>query len=195
MTLKSQFTTQRPNRFFNQLKALKVQYEDDINDEMLINEVMVKAPQKYQSIIATECRTKGKNLKLEHLKDCMNELYRMSANSYNGSRYDDSDDKSLKGEVVGSAFAGEYYNCGSKGDRASQCPEKNKGGSYNRNRKGFNNKSGAKSNGKKAKFNRTCNNCGMWSHMKKDCFELETNAHRRPRGWKSNKSNKTAGTA
>ena len=35
----------------------------------------------------------------------------------------------------------------------------------------------------------------MWGHMKKDCFELESNAHRRPRGWKSNKSNKTAEAA
>ena len=58
-------THHKPNRFFNQLKTLKVQYEGDINDEMMINEVMVKALGKYQSIIATECRTKGKNLKFK----------------------------------------------------------------------------------------------------------------------------------
>ena len=65
----------------------------------------MKVPGKYQSIIATECRNKGKSLKLEHLKDCIHELYRTSANSYNGTRDEDSDENSQKGEVAGSAFA------------------------------------------------------------------------------------------
>ena len=38
----------KPSKFFNQLKELKVQYDSDITDEKLINEVMVKAPFKYQ---------------------------------------------------------------------------------------------------------------------------------------------------
>ena len=97
----------KPSKFFNQLKALKVQYDGDITDEMLINEVMVKAPIKYQSMIATECRSKGTNLKLEHLKDCMNELYRMGAISNNGFDEDGSDDDVNGGELIGNAFSGE----------------------------------------------------------------------------------------
>ena len=105
----------KPNKFFNNLKAIKMQYEGDITDEMLINEVMVKAPKKYQSIIATECRTKGSGLKIENLKEAMNELYRMSANSYKYKNDSSSDEDDSRGEVIGSAFQGECFNCGKNG--------------------------------------------------------------------------------
>ena len=39
--------SQRPDKFFNKLKTAKSKYVAEITDEMLINEVMVKAPEKY----------------------------------------------------------------------------------------------------------------------------------------------------
>ena len=162
----------KPSKFFNQLKALKVQYDGDITDEMLINEVMVKAPIKYQSMIATECRSKGTNLKLEHLKDCMNELYRMGANSNNGFEEDGSDDEANGGELIGNAFSGECYICGKRGHRAAQCPEKKTGNGHVRKtfRKG------------KGGFNGTCHNCGKRGHKAHQCWKLKENAHKRPKG-------------
>ena len=58
----------QPDKFFNKLKAIKMQYLGDITDEMLINKVMVKGLAKYQSVIATECMIKSTNLKLNNLK-------------------------------------------------------------------------------------------------------------------------------
>ena len=62
-----------PTKFFNKMKALKVQYAGDITDEMIINEVMVKAPLKYKGMIANQNMTKGDKLTTDDLKDAMME--------------------------------------------------------------------------------------------------------------------------
>ena len=102
-------TGTKPSTFFNKLKALKVQYEGDITDEMIINEVMVKAPKKYKSIIANQSLIKGKNLTVDDLKIAMNELYRLDYNSCKGNNESSEDED---GEVIGSAFQGECFHCG-----------------------------------------------------------------------------------
>ena len=161
----------KPSMFFNKLKALKVQYEGDITDEMIINEVMVKAPSQYKTIIANQSMLKGAGLTVDDLKQAMNELYRLCHNSY---RNQDSSDDVSDGEMIGGAFQGECFNCGKKGHKAVDCPDK----------KRDKNTGGGKPYNKK-KFNGTCNLCGKRGHMKKDCFELEKNKDRRPQGWKS----------
>ena len=165
----------KPGKFITQLKAPQTEYYGDITDEMLINEVMSKAPAKYQSVIALEARRKGTNLKLEDLKDAMNELYRMVNNSSTNAveLYDNED----QGELMANAFQGECYNCGRRGHSAIDCPLKT---SRNRNSMGQSRAPRKNFRSKRGGFNGTCNNCGMRGHMKKDCWKMKANKHKRP---------------
>ena len=149
---------------------------------------MVKALAKYQSVIATECMTKGTNFKLNNLKEVMNTIYRTASNSSGESGKNDSDDDE-QGEVIGGAFSGECYLCGKHGHKAVDCPSKK-----NENSK-FGKKKWQKGRNNKIKLKGTCNNCGKRGHMKRDCWELESNKDKRPKGWKSSKNGETGNSA
>ena len=45
------------------------------------------------------------------------------------------------------------------------------------------------------RFKGTCNNCGRRGHKKADCWLLESNAHKRPQGWKRPNNNDLGGTS
>ena len=49
------------------------------------------------------------------------------------------------------------------------------------------NANGGKSHRRKL-FKGKCFECGLSGHQKKDCWELEENAHKRPQWWKSRKT-------
>ena len=169
---------QNPDKFFNKLKTAMTKYIADIDDEMLINEVMGKAPEKYKSMIATESRAKGSNLKLNDLKEAMSTIWRMGSSSKAAGYNSDSEGA----ELIGGAFGGECFNCGKPGHKAVDCPEKKK--------------SGTAFEGQRYKFNGTCNNCGKQGHKKADCWELEENKGKRPQGWKSqNEKNENGNVA
>mgnify|MGYP001200861434 FL=1 len=105
-----------PDKFFNKLNTVRARYSADINEEMLINEVMVKAPIKYQGIIASETMSKGAALKLSDLKDAMKTIWRMGSSAGNYMTAESSDESDDGGtELIGSAFNGECYNCEKKG--------------------------------------------------------------------------------
>ena len=183
-----------PDKFINKLKAIKVQYTGDITDEMIINEIMVKAPGKYQSIIATECLKQGSNLEVRHLKEAMNTIYRMNTNTSGrkGSGEDSDDD----GEVVGAAINGECFSCGKRGHRFVDCPLKNKGKTgAGRGMHRFNAGRGrgrGRGGRDKPRFKGTCNNCGKIGHMKRDCWSLDDNKHKK---YASQKTGETGNTA
>ena len=74
------------------------------------------------------------------------------------------------------------YKCGEFGHYANKCPNKGK-----------NNSGGGNGGRRTSKFNGTCNLCGKFGHMKRNCWELEANADKRPRGWKSSMSSSDVG--
>ena len=102
----------------------------------------------------------------------MSECWRIS-----GGGVSDDDADSVHSDGHEAALAGtdnrrnaniDCYNCGKKGHYAKDCPEKNKGG---------------KSDGGAA-----CYECGKRGHRRADCWELDRNAHKRPRNWVSSRN-------
>jgi hypothetical protein len=66
-----------PRAMFDQLASIQSAYNDaarKIDPDDLIAVVLEKAPAAYKSILTAEQRSKGTNLKLEDLRNCMNDL-------------------------------------------------------------------------------------------------------------------------
>ena len=104
----------------------------------------------------------------------MVEQFRLSNNKVTGSG-----DKEKECELIMNMMEDRVCQiCKKPGHTAAQCR-------FNKNKK-FK---------KVYKFKGTCNNCGRRGHKKADCWLLESNAHKRPQGWKHPNNNEIGGTS
>jgi len=120
----------------------------------------------------------------QEMLDTLHECWRVG-----GGKKSDNDDSTETVLAAPDGFAGTCYHCKQKGHKANnpKCPKFNNNGGGNGSGGG-----GSNNNGKK-KFDKDCNNCGVKGHKKVDCWELESNAHKRPKNWKSKMSNNNTG--
>jgi hypothetical protein len=163
-----------PRAMFDQLASIQSAYNDatrKIDPDDLIAVVLEKAPAAYKSILTAEQRSKGTNLKLEDLRNCMNDLYRTLNPSQMNSEAED--DVALMVQM--STFTGICGYCNKAGHTEEKCWHKN----ANRNTN---------------KTLRPCRHCGG-KHMDFKCWELPSNAQKRPTNWRSRAGNEVANIA
>ena len=153
---------------FEQISAIENQYNTagatKIDQDDLIAVVLDCAPEKYQSILTIEQRTKGTALKMDDLQEAMNQMWRTS-----GKR----ETRGKGSEMTLGAFDGACYVCNEKGHRANECPT----------RKGKANPSGG-GGSPKQKFTGKCNECGKIGHKLADCWTKNANADKHPKWYK-----------
>ena len=161
--------TDDPSELFEQIASIKNAFQTNntqtVDEEDLLATVLEKAPEEYASILATEERSKGASLTLADLEAAMDTEYRIRYGVKGTER-----EKKKRGELSLSAFNGKCYNCQEEGHVARDCPKSLKDQRF-----------GGKGQGK---FKGTCNNCGKHGHKKTNCWQLEENKDKRPRGYK-----------
>lgn len=161
-----------PRKLFEQLATVENMYNSTsqkIDQDDLIAVVLEKAPKMYASVLTTEQRIQGANLKLSDFSKAMNEQWRISGAGID----EDDDDEEKNGEVALAGFNGNCHICGEYGHRKFECPNK---GKVNNN----------------ARFRGTCDNCGKHGHKKEQCWDLEVNKDKAPAYWKHRGENGTA---
>lgn len=149
-----------PSTLFEQLSVIaNLYYDKDLNRELSEEEqiatILTACPKAYETVLITEQRSRGVNLKLEHLEEVMTQFYRQTHNEK------ETEDEN---EITLTTFEGECYNCGEKGHRANKCPKP-------RTTQGF-------------RSLPKCTKCDRFGHMEKDCWEKDENKEKRPEGWK-----------
>ena len=164
----------KPQRLFEQLKAIQNQYKDiacGLRIEDMILAVFEKAPKEYSASLMMVEREKGNALTLKDLEDAMKSYYRV--------KYGDQRKESKQGEVSLSAFQGTCYTCQKKGHKSNQCPMKN-----NQAKSESKGKESENNNGKK-KFKGKCHHCGKEGHKAEFCWDKPENVDKRPSFYKT----------
>ena len=152
-----------PAMLFEQVATIENRYNtatSQVQQEDLIAVILDAAPMEYKSVLTTEQRSKGSNLKLNDLETVMNQHWRQIC---------PKDQEPGSGtEITLSAFTGMCFKCNTKGHKASNCPNNGKNrGSPNKDK------------------NKKCHRCGKFGHISSNCWEDEKNADKRPANWKS----------
>ena len=168
-----------PKAFFEEIYDIEALWKISAEAEVLSEDelktcVMMAAP----SIYTTELRicekqaTSSNGCALQDYEECMVEHFNIMV-----LKGEISPNKQNQGEL-GLAGIGKdmskvkCYKCGNFGHYANKCTTKRKGNG------------GGSNGGGNTKFNGNCNLCGKHGHMKRDCWELEANASKRPKNWK-----------
>jgi hypothetical protein len=151
-----------PATLFEQVATIENRYNtatSQVQQEDLIAVILDAAPMEYKSVLTTEQRSKGSNLKLNDLETVMNQHWRQICPKDQGPRSGT--------EITLSAFTGMCFKCNTKGHKASNCPNNGKNrGSPNKDK------------------NKKCHRCGKFGHISPNCWEDEKNADKRPANWK-----------
>ena len=193
-----------PDKIFNEIAALQQQYANSgLSKKTLVNHGILKAPDMYSDRITSATENKGANLKLDHLQVAMNNRYRYTQiKEESGDTNEDSNDEGTESALVAklqsvlktmdesaiSTFMKQVcYNCGQPGHKAFECPKKKGGGGKGYDGRGRGGRGGRGNSGRGrggGKFNGKCNNCGKQGHKMADCWDLEENKSKRPKGYK-----------
>jgi hypothetical protein len=169
---------QDPSDMFEELDAIEHAYLETkatLGSQDLIGAVFAAAPEKYHSVLTITAELKGANMDIDHLESAMYKLWRQGGGKPRGNEDNN--------EIVLSAFAVTCYLCKSQGHKATDCSKKNKsgGGGRGSGRGG----GGGRGYQGRGKFMGSCNQCGKFGHRKGDCWEIESNRHKRPEGYRS----------
>jgi hypothetical protein len=165
-----------PAVIFEQIGSIENRYSDGtttISNEELMAVVLNAAPKEYKSVLTTEQRIKGNALTLDDLESAMTQLYRQMYPREGTNGRNDMDS-----EIALSAFNGICFKCNKRGHKASDCTSSGAG------------KGGGNRNPHK---NKKCFGCGKMGHIAANCWEKESNASKRPSGWKSSKETGAVG--
>ncbi len=159
-----------PMEFFEDLAKIEnlarcLGQSERLTPRDFIDKVITKAPSEYKYVIQTTLKEKGRDkVTVEDLEVACEEYWLLfGVNSDNEDDQSDEDETALYSENKGKGFKGKCYKCNKFGHRANQCNQSKTG------------KQNSKFKGK----------CNMYGHMKKDCWEDEKNADKRPKDWKS----------
>lgn len=158
-----------PKKLFTQISMIENKYvnaarQGQIDKEEWFAVVLEKAPKEYTQGILTTMDAKGNNCSLKDLEDSMGKLWRAKYKSLEESEED---------EFGLSAFQGKCNNCGEAGHKEREC---NKPRLSNKKQRGRDNRN--------KKFKGKCHQCGKTGHKKVDCWQLESNASKRPPGFR-----------
>jgi hypothetical protein len=169
---------QDPSDMFEEVAGIDHAYLETkatLVSQDLIGAVFAAAPQKYHYVLTITAELKGANLDIDHLESAMYKLWRQVGVNPRGNEDNN--------EIVLSAFAGTCYLCKSQGHKATDCPKKIKLGGWGHG-SGRGGSSGRGYQGR-GKFMGSCNQCGKFGHRKGYCWEIESNRHNRPEGYRS----------
>ena len=135
-----------------------------MQDKEVLAIVMKKVPSKYSTILAAESVRLGAGFSVKEAKVALMTLYRAG--------HKEEEEETEEEVVLNASFT--CYECGQKGHKASECPQRK----LNDRNKGST---------KKPRFQGTCFQCGKTGHRKEDCFQNPNNKKPRPKWWKGSK--------
>jgi hypothetical protein len=145
-----------PTVMFEQISRIKNKYNmtttKKIEEEDLIAVVMDASSIEYQTILTTEQRHQGINLKLSDFESAMNQHWRQIKMAQKNNENEEEDEK----KNIGVVFRGICSKCKKKGHKANDCPEKD-------------------NESKKKKFSGKCFICGKRGHREPNCKLREGN--------------------
>ena len=170
-----------PNDFFEKLAGIKnlakkLKEKDTISKDELVSQVIAKTPERYMANVKKVIDDKGDAITIDDLETEILDMYELS-NIGSGA---DSDESGEETETAMTNFPGKCYNCGEEGHRANVCPKKKKDRGP-----GSGGGRGGGGGHQRAGFSGKCRGCGQVGHKNDECWELEKNAAKRPKNWKS----------
>jgi hypothetical protein len=158
--------------------------------------ILWAAPAMYQSMLAMQQIAKGSACTSSNLLDAMEMLYRQQG----GTQRINNDDGGELAMAAPGNRAPVCWNCGKPGHKVNVCRSPNTNNKFrparsnnsnsksNRGRDDGGNNGNANgdgnNNGNRNNRDIVCNECGMRGHTRDRCFCLESNASRRPAGWR-----------
>jgi len=155
--------SQDPESLGDEIAKIENAFRVPIDEQQKIAAVVNAGGEKYSDVIIMATNKAGSgNVTADDLIEAMGEKWRIMDGS-----------KEMSNLVLETSLAGVEkkwfpfvcYNCGEKGHRANDCPEKT------RKWTGF-----------------SCKHCGRKGHVEKDCWDKEENKDKRPKGYKAKKS-------
>ena len=174
-----------PNTILDDIARIQVKYSCSLDEKKKAATVMRAGRKVYAQQIASTVEIKkevhSRVPTANELVQAMHKQWRIKS-MRSKKNDDDSDDDGNEVALANADGGGNpniiCYKCGKKGHKANKCKSKGRQGNGNGN-----------------KFKGDCNNCGKPGHMAKDCWEDPKNADKRPKGYKSKKSDTEANGA
>lgn len=157
---------QDPNELIDELEGIQARYRmlgEDVPDKVLVARALVVAPELYNAALIGEKRSKGTNLDLDSVRDCMTDLYTVTygaaaTRAHGKSDSEDNKEVSLM-QTQGGGFKGQCFLCKKRGHKASQCPNKKAKGNPPKQEET-----------KESKKSVTCTFCGKQGHEEDKCW-------------------------
>ena len=109
-----------PATLFENISALEVQYEVELDLDRVVAIVMRVSPEMYHTTLVTEQRIQGDTLEREDLEDVMHDLWRIGNTKNSEDDSDTNDDKEMSMAAFQAMFKGKCFTCGKEGHRSNE---------------------------------------------------------------------------